>query len=178
MKEFITSVIVIDREPVREFDEEFRLYSREFGYITARATSSRKISSKFSHHLNVLNRVKVRLVGANSLIIADAVLENNFPHIRKNSEEFVKALRVASLIRAFFPRGGIDEEIWDFLNKDLERGEINISNILSSFGYDAGTASCTKCGNAKTRKFFIKDHSFWCLKCGFKIPDSEILYIN
>ena len=128
--------------------------------------------------MNVLNRVKVRLVGANSLTIADAVLENNFSDTRKNHEEFVKALRVASLIRAFFPRGGIDEEIWDFLNKDLERGEINISNILSSFGYDAKTASCAKCSDKNTKKFFIKDHSFWCLKCSFKIPDSEILYIN
>ncbi len=176
MPEFITTAIVLDREPTREYDEYIHLYSRENGRIVARATSSRKIHSKFSHHLNVLNLVRTRLVGAGSFVVADAVALERFQALRGNRREFSRALQLASFIRGFFPEGGADERAWDFFNENLRKANVDTRGFLSALGFGAGT-SCHDCGKRAPERFLISGHSFLCSACSSKIPDNQLLYI-
>lgn len=172
--EFITSAIVLDREPVREHDELVHLYSRNRGRLLARAVSSRRHHSRFSHHIDPLNSVTVRLVGNGRWVLADAVTCNRFSALRADVREFSRALRLAFFIREFFPEGGIDEHAWDFFESNLGAARVDIRGFLSLLGFGIGEA-CRKCGAQSPEKFSLDEHVFFCVSCGSKIPANRLL---
>lgn len=176
MSEVIISAIVLDREPTREYDEYIHLYSREHGRLVARAVSSRKMHSKFSHHLDPLNRVDARLVGNGQFVLTDAVQIDRFVALRANREELLKALRLTAFVRSFFPEGGVDERAWYFLNDNFRDAKIDARSFLSLLGFGNGEI-CRKCGKKVAERFFVIDHTFLCVSCSSKMPDNQLLYI-
>lgn len=176
MREYITDAIVLNREPIREFDELFTLFSRELGIIDARAISSRKSHSKFSSQLDALSLARVRVVGEGGFTIADAALSSRFPRMRENPKILARALRVFAFLRETFPRDGIDAPVWDFFVTNFSAGEISIDAFLSLLGYDAQHAVCGGCKKSPVVAFLFDDHSFRCAGCVSKIPQSRLLY--
>lgn len=176
MREYITDAIVLNREPIREFDELFTLFSRELGIIDARAISSRKSHSKFSSQLDAFSLARVRVVGEGGFTIADAALSSRFPRLRENPKAFARALRVFSFLRETFPRDGVDAPVWDFFITNFSAGEISIDAFLSLLGYDAQHAVCGGCRKSPVVAFLFDDHSFRCAGCVSKIPQSRLLY--
>lgn len=178
MREYIISAIVLDREPLREEDELFSFFSRDMGYIRAKAISSRKLRSKFSSHLDPMSLVTIRLVGEHGFTIADALVTDRFSKIRKSPYQKKLMFRIMAFLKEFFPEGGADNAVWDFLEKNLGEGKIDIRGFLSLLGFDAMHAACASCKNEVVVAFFIDNHSFLCKKCVSKINDSRLLYID
>lgn len=176
MTEHIVDALVLDRNPVRELDESFFLFSREMGTFEARAVSSRKPASKFSPNLDVLSLATLRLVGEESFVVTDAVAKERFPTLRKNPREFQKALRIAAFVRESFVRNAPEARIWEFLVEGFLRGSADAFRLLSLLGYDSRHASCVKCRKKDVDAFLIDDHSFRCAECVSKIPESRLLY--
>ena len=166
----------LDRKPAGEFDEYVPLSTRAHGRLSARAVSSRKMHSKFSHHLDPLTHVKARLVGAGSYVLADALPVNRFTELRKDRAELAKALRIASFIRNYFPEGGVDERAWDFFEECLRKARMDARGLLGLLGFGAGEA-CRKCAKKSAERFFIPDHAFLCVSCSSKMPENQLLYI-
>ena len=176
MAEFVATAIVLDRIPVRECDELVHFYSRGRGRIVARAVSMRKANSRFSHHVDPLSLVEVRLVGAGPYVLADAVVKDRFAALRASTKEFSRALRLASFIKEFFPEGGAADRAWDFLLASFARGSVDARGFLSLLGFGAGGA-CKRCGAASPKGFSLDDHAFLCGACSSKIPDNRLLYM-
>jgi DNA repair protein RecO len=176
--EIVVTAIVLDREPVREYDELVHLYTREFGYLVVRAVSSRKINSKFSAHIDPLTRVQARIVHGQSLTLTDIVPENRFQNIRDNRAEYANTLKIFSFIKKFFPRESGSDQMWGVLNTSLEEGKIITKSFLSSLGFDARHAVCTNCDKQKATRFYTGAQTFFCSTCSSKMPVGEVLYID
>ena len=73
MYEQNTSAFVLGRENVSEYDSLVVLYTKDLGKVLARVTSGGKISSKLTPHLQVGNKVAVRLVERKIMRVADAL---------------------------------------------------------------------------------------------------------
>lgn len=166
MYEWCIDGIVIDREDAGEADARLTLYTKEFGRISARAKSIRKITSKLSAHLGVGDLSKIRLVGksedARHLQLVDA--------LRLKKLNF--SGEVLSFLRDITFDGEADERLWNTLKK----GEGDTHTILEVLGLNPALAWCTHCMHRPVSYFLTASHSFACHGCILKIGGNEVLY--
>ena len=152
MREYFTESLVLDKEPSGESDTRVFLYTQIFGKVIAKATSSRKITSKLAGHLEPLNLVKVRLIEKNSLQIADA--------LKFDSLE-TKYLGILKLINETAAEYNPDSQLWSLIkNKNCAHDQ-----ILKVSGFDPVFALCANCGRAKPDYFVFKESSYLCRIC-------------
>ncbi len=161
MHEFTANAAVIGREESGETDAKIYLFTKEFGKISAKATSARKIGSKLAGHLQPLNLVAVRVVERRGATIADALTLIKGAPSRS-------ALAVASLVRYAAPEGERDREIWDLL-VSIAKGlpGRGMRHALKVFGYDPVLARCLLCGSPP-QAFSVEDAGFYCVRCAVR----------
>src|SRR3989344_1490726 len=105
MLEFVSEAFVLGCEDLGEYDSRVHLYTKDFGKITARAKSLKKITSKLAGHLQPLNLVMARIMEKNGVQVLDALtLEKG-----KLSPYLADAL---FLIKELAAEGQQDFEIW------------------------------------------------------------------
>ena len=73
MYDFFSKALILDREPLGETDSYIHLLTAEYGKLSAKAKSLRKITSKLSSHLEPNSISLIRFVGKKGLHIADAL---------------------------------------------------------------------------------------------------------
>lgn len=175
MQEYVTEALVLSVKAKRENDRLVSLYTKDLGKIDARVVSGAKIISKFSNHLNVLNRVFVRLVEKNRFTVADVILQDRFVNVRRNKNVLSRALRAAFIINELMPNNVPDACFWDFFLRSMESGNINTASFLRFSGYNVSYASCGFCGGKNLSAFSVKEHIFLCKSCSFKISENKVL---
>lgn len=166
MYEWCLDAIVMDREDVGEADARLTLYTKEFGRISAKAKSIRKITSKLSAHLGVGDLARVRLVGksedAEHLQLVDGLRTKKL-HFQADVLPFLKDITFAH---------ESDERLWEL----LARGGGNKQAILAALGLDPALAWCTHCMNRPVNYFLTANHSFACHGCILKVGRNEVSY--
>jgi recombinational DNA repair protein (RecF pathway) len=134
--------------------------------------------SKFSPHLDPLNRARVRLVSKNALTLTDIVTSDRGTDMRSDRASLRRAIEVAFLIRKLVPRGTPDGRLWTFLS-DVPRAETPaVPGLLAHLGYDPRHGRCELCGNKALSHFVVSDQAFTCLACHVKFPVNEVVYIR
>ncbi len=176
MKEYLIEAIVLSISPLNE-DRLVRLYSKEFGYLSAHLISGRKILSKLAPHLDPLNLVLIRLVEKKQFIIADALVLDRFEFLRK-SKKIKFALDILYLLNSLAPPLTPDLKLWYRLIQDFKKNSPNLKEILKILGYDPQKASCQICQNSEINYFYLPDQSFLCYSCHPKFPEIQLLYIK
>lgn len=177
MQEYVTDAIVLDVIPRGEFDREVSLYTRALGRIDAFAMSSRKPSSKFSPHLDILNLVTVRLVEKNRVTITDAATLDRFEELRGSRTLRPRALDLLHLIRSLAPRFSEESEVWNEIISQFSKPEVALPPFMSFFGYDTMHARCGVCETPAADFFSVRDQAFFCTRCGSKFPRNELIYV-
>lgn len=175
MQEYVTEAIVLGIEPRREHDRSVSLYTKDLGKIDARVVSGAKIASKFSSHLDVLNKVLVRLVEKNRFTVADIILQDRFIEIRKNNNTLSRALRVVFVVRELMPNYVPDVSFWEIFLVCLESADADIASFLKLLGFNTSHASCGFCGNKDLHVFSTKEHTFLCRVCSSKVSENKVL---
>ena len=187
MTEVTTEAVVLDKEDLGEYDSRVFLYTKDFGRVSAKATSLRKIASKIAGHLEPLNYVAARLVARGDYFnsqgfqLADALLIN-----KKKSEEDLgilkEMLRTVNFLRLAIPDRGFDQELWNFL-LDLNKGSgksVKIQDLLKTLGFDSEFATCEVCKNQKPEYFYPKNYFFICNNClpaASGLPSRDLILI-
>lgn len=173
MYEWCIDGIVIDREDVGEADARLTLYTKEFGRISAKAKSIRKITSKLSAHLGLGDFAKVRLVGKNEemehlqLVDALRIRKSDFGH------DLLPFLKEVTFDRE------PDGRLWEVLTAmgkacvPAGRGK---QEILQALGLDPALAWCAHCTMKPVNYFLASSHSFACHGCILKIGRNEVSY--
>lgn len=175
MQEYITEAIVLGIEPRREHDRVVSLYAKDLGKIDARVVSGAKITSKFSSHLDVLNKVLVRLVEKNKFTVADVILQNRFSETRRSNNVLSRALGVTLLMKELMPAHVPDIGFWNALLECLESANADIASFLKLLGFNISYASCGLCGNKDLHVFSTKEHIFLCGTCSSKVLENKVL---
>ncbi len=183
MKEHFTEAFVLDIAEKGEFDSLITLYTRDFGKITAKAKSIKKIVSKSAGHLQLLNFVNVRLIEKNGFQVIDALTFESCAKLKINLDFLVKFLNIAKFIKDATFEHHPDYHFWLAIKKvmglDIIKNEIIIyRGLLKILGFDPEFADCAAC-ELKEIKFFLKDgHCFLCEKCALKASKDELILIK
>src|SRR3989338_9136209 len=99
MKEYFTEAFVLDIQEKGECDSLIIFYTRDFGKITAKAKSIKKIISKSAGHLQPLNFANIRLIEKNGFQIIDALTSESCVKLKINQDSFAKFLNIAKFIK-------------------------------------------------------------------------------
>ncbi len=178
MSEYVTRAIVLGFRDSKEHDKVFDLYTESFGRIRVRAPGGRKIVSKLSPHLDVMNLATVKVVEKNALTLTDAILENNFQSLKSNPVSFGKALRALRALSFLSPEAVPDQTLWNFLLDSLGAGTMNPVEMVSVLGYDPRHASCELCGGKDVAFFDEGNQGFLCEPCSSKVKGNHLLYLE
>ncbi|MHB9019658.1 MAG: DNA repair protein RecO [Minisyncoccota bacterium] len=160
MLEYVTEAIVLDKIDLGELDSKVYLFTKDFGKITAKIKSGRKIISKLASHTEPLNLIVVRIVDKNSPQLIDAL-------ISKKGISGKMFFKIASLIKNIAPESQPDLNLWDFLISLIDRGakEGDFVHTLKILGFDPMHAKCNNCLKGSPDFFSVKDLVFYCKNC-------------
>jgi recombinational DNA repair protein (RecF pathway) len=178
MRECLTEAIVLSVKSGSGQDSVADFYTRELGRIRARVTSGRKILSKLTPHLDVLNLVNLRLVEKRQFIVADVVTKDRFSELRSSSTKLALALNFLRVLRAISYPAEPDPRLWHWLIRSFRSKRFNYREFLKILGYDPAAACCEVCGARQLTHFFLKDQSFLCYRCHTKFPKNKLLYLQ
>lgn len=96
MKTATTRCIILGHKNFGESDKIIHFYSEELGKIRAIAKGARKITSRFTGHLETLNICTASLYfGPKNIILREISTEKNFFRSRKNLKTISNSLQIA-----------------------------------------------------------------------------------
>lgn len=156
MVEHYTEALVLDKEDLGDFDSRVYLYSKDFGKGIAKATSSRKITSKLAAHLEPGNFIQARLIQSSNwrMQIADALKIGSLP---KNQN----TIAVLNMVKELLPENQPEEDLWNLLKEN----KLNGSEVLKILGFDSQFAVCQSCQAEKPEHFLLKNLEYSCSLC-------------
>ncbi len=165
MKEFLTEALVLDVEDSAEFDKFVILYTKELGKVSAKARGARKITSKLTGHLQVLDFTRVRLVEKNGFQVADALTF-------KKMERSPESLAAVKFVKEMTFELQSDHDLWNLLKKNKK---FSNKDLLSVLGFNPAFAECGVCSAKKPEIFSKTEQIFLCKRCASKVPKNEII---
>ena len=178
MKEHLTSAIVLNVKPYKEYDRRVELYTKDFGLLKVKVIGGRKILSKLSPHLDVGSLIRARFVQKSQFTLVDALEENKFPNLKKDAKKAVLVFRLLFLIRSLVPEAVPDSPFWHFFLRSLREGRIDLKIFLKLLGYNPTLAECDHCRSRNPAYFHVLSQIFLCGSCSFRFPSVELLFIQ
>ncbi|MDD5430611.1 MAG: recombination protein O N-terminal domain-containing protein [Candidatus Pacebacteria bacterium] len=173
MFEAVTEAIVLDKINQGEADSRVYLFTKDYGKISAKITSARKITSKLAAHFEPLNVVEARIIDKNGPLAVDGL------SIKKGKRSG-GTVKIMSLVKDLAAEHQRDLTLWNFLNKLLESDaeSRNLAEALSLLGYDPSFARCGHCHRGEPEVFSARDLAFYCKKCLSEAKEKEEYAIN
>lgn len=162
MQEYVTEAVMLNKQPVRDVDARYSFFSKRFGKISGKATSSRKITSKLAGHLEPGNLVQIRFVETGGTQIVDALKKK-----RLNI-----SLKDLGFLYEMLPEGEPEADLWE----ELIKNDFSWRNALAILGWDPKGAVCEICGKPATH-FFITRQEFFCATCASKLPANKLILL-
>ena len=98
MRKFSTKCIILGHKNLSENDKLIFLYNEKLGKIKAVAKGARKITSKFTGHLETLNICDMELyLGPKNILITEVSTDENFRKVKENLDSLSSALQIAEI---------------------------------------------------------------------------------
>ncbi|MCL4400132.1 DNA repair protein RecO [Patescibacteria group bacterium] len=177
MSEYVTRAIVLGVRSSKEHDKIFDLYTESFGRVKVRAPGGKKILSKLSPHLDVMNLALVKIVEKNNLTLVDALSEDDFKKSKSDRIFFRSILEIGELLKRICPEAVPDNDLWFLLLRSLKEGKVSLADFLIRLGYDVKHASCEICGSKDVDIFGSESQTFFCRNCSLKTNENNLLYL-
>jgi len=160
MQEYVTDAIILRKDPRGDLDGRYTLFTKRFGKIAGRATSSRKITSKLAPHLEPGFVTKVRFVEAKGTQIIDAL----------KSARLAIAIADLHALERIMPEAEPEPLLWDL----LQSAAFSWRPALAILGWDPEHAACTNCAGDNAEYFYIPRQEFYCAQCASKLGRNTI----
>lgn len=133
MRIFKTEGIIIKRRNFGEADRILTIFSKHYGKIQAKAPGVRKITSRRSSHIELLNLSLLTLYkSSRSLlpIITEATTLENFSYLKSNLKKIGFSFYICELINNLCPENQENNKVFYFLKETL-------NNLQRSTSYDS-----------------------------------------
>jgi len=183
--EITTEAIVLGKEDAGEYDSRIFLYTKDFGKLSAKATSARKITSKLAAHIEPLLHTTIRLVSRGDAFegrgfqLTDALTEH--PSSKGDQAEVRSALAIAEAAKSLIPDAVPDQETWSMLRDVCDlKNHMSVRELLRFFGFDPEFSACEFCSAAPPQYFLPKNHFFSCRTCvlNLQIGRKELIEVR
>lgn len=136
MKNCTTTAVILGNKNFSENDKIIFLYSEQLGKIKVVAKGARKITSKFTGHLETLNFIEAGLYfGPKNIILREVVTTKNFKYLRENFEKLTVALKIAELTNKITYENQNIEKLTDLIKETLQHLKFSQKENIINHGY-------------------------------------------
>ncbi len=112
--------IILGNRNFGEFHKIIKLYSEEFGKIEAIAKGARKISSKFTGHLETLNFCHVNLYfGPRNIILSEIQTIRTHKKLHENLNKLKTGLQIADVTNQLVYENQCIDDLFEILEESL-----------------------------------------------------------
>lgn len=147
--------VVLRKYSQGDLDGRYIFLTERFGKVSAKAKSSRKITSKLAPHLEPGTVTKVRFIENHHIQVIDALKE------RRSPVSLADLHFLSQLLHDFQP----EPELWGMLAKGF-----SWPRALAVLGWDPEEAACMACGRMRPEYFSVARQEFLCGVCARKLP--------
>src|SRR5579859_2940888 len=106
MRTFTVEGIIIKRRNYKDADRMLTVFTRNYGKIAVKAGGVRKITSRRSSHIELLNHTTLTLYKGNGFpVLTEAQMINSFSEIKDNLIKIGFAYHICELIDGLCPEG-------------------------------------------------------------------------
>lgn len=179
-----TEGYILKKTDLREADQLFTIYTKDYGKIDVLGRAIRKIKSKLRSGAELFYLSEIEFIqGKAYKTLTDAILINKFKDIRNDLEKTKVAGQIVEsldyLVRAPEP----DEKLWNLLNNVFDKLSKKPSslvyyyflwNCLSILGYQIDLYNCVACEKnlVPLKLYFTSEHGgIMCAQCFDKSKD-------
>lgn len=139
MRNFKTQGFVIKRRNVGEADRILTIFTKKYGKLTVKAVGVRRVPSRRSPHVELLNLSKLTLYqGKGMSVLTEAETIYNFSDIKNNLTKIGFAYHICELVDGLCPQYQENKHVYELLETvlcRLEREE-DIVSIIHEFEID------------------------------------------
>lgn len=130
MRNFKTEGIIIKRRNYGEADRMLMVFTKYFGKLSIKATGVRKISSRRSPHVELLNHVQLTLYkGQGMPIVTEAQTLENFSSVKEDLTKVGFAYHLCELIDGLCAEEQEHESVFHLFSQTLKKlSAIQINN--------------------------------------------------
>lgn len=158
MRAFSSEGIILKRVDFGEADRLVTIFTKNKGKITSLAKGIRRIKSRRSGNVELLNKAKLSFAQSKSLpILTEAESVQTFPRLKEDLKKVGLAYYLIELVDQFFHDGQESYKTYDLLSEalgfinelEMEKAEIIVRafelKLLSIVGYEPSVQLCVKC---------------------------------
>lgn len=136
MKNQSVKCVILGHKNLVEYDKFISLYTEEFGKIKVLAKGARKITSKFTGHLETLNFAIAEIYfGPKNIILKEIITIKNFKKIRDNLERLESALWIAEITNQIIYENQKTENLFELLTSTMKQLSISKKPLLTAQSY-------------------------------------------
>lgn len=136
MRSFKTEGIVIKRSNYSEADRIVTIFTKQNGKIKVKATGVRKIASRRSGHIELLNYCIFSLYqGKNMPVLTEVEARESFPLLKEDLKRIGLALHVCELVDGLCAENQENPDIFMLLGQTLRKlsKETNLAEVVYQF---------------------------------------------
>lgn len=128
-----TEAIVIKRRNYNEADRMLTVFTKDMGKLQIKAKGVRRITSRRSSHIELLNHSRISLYKAYSIpVLTEIETLHGFENIKNDLYKVGFAYHICELIDGLCPENQENSAVFDLLSSTLHR----LSNCSSDIGSD------------------------------------------
>lgn len=136
MKNLTVNCIIFGHKDFTENDKLVFLYTEEFGKIKVIAKGARKITSRFTGHLETLNFAKAEIYfGPRNIILKEIITVKIFKKIRENFEKLSAALKIADISNQILYENQQIDNLISLLTQALQQLSVSAKPLLTAQSY-------------------------------------------
>lgn len=136
MKSTSINCVILGHRDFTENDKLIFLYTAEFGKIKVIAKGGRKITSKFTGHVETLNFAMAEIYfGPKNIILKEIITIKNFKKIRDNLERLSAAIQIAEITNHLLYEGQKLDNLMGLLTDTLQQLSTSTKPALTSQAY-------------------------------------------
>lgn len=122
MRSFKTEGIIIKRRDSNEADRILTVYTKSHGKISVKAKGVKRVTSRRSSHIELLNHTQISLYKASQIpVLVEAQMINSFAEIKNDLQKTGFAYHICELIDGLCPEGQEQQEIFTLLKNTLNQ---------------------------------------------------------
>lgn len=178
-----TQGFILKKEDLREADQVFVVYTKDFGKLKILGKAIRKIKSKLRAGIDLFYLSEIEFIqGKNHKTLTEAIVIEKFKNIKQDLEKLKVAYQIAETGDNLIRGQEKDEKIWDLLIEVFEKlnnytlSTTNYSlvyyyfvwNLLAILGYQIDLYHCVKCQEKlipSIMNFSSENNGIVCLRC-------------
>ncbi|SRR5258708_34581240 len=131
--------IIIKRVNVGEADRILTVMTRDLGKVSVKATGVRRITSRRSSHVELLNVARLYLYkGKGMMVLTEVVMMESFEGLKADLRKIGFAYHVCELVNGLCPENQENRQVYDLLKRTFERltAQEDLVRVASQFEID------------------------------------------